>query len=279
MSTFDAIMQYGLAKETSLIIGVIGLALAIIGVLISLLSPKKQNTIKIPIVILCIAVSLCSIILLWNYYTVTYVKEIEIVRVPDVEDLSYGSAQMVIRISGLHEKPVSTNGQLISADQIVLSQDPAGGTEIPTDSLIILRIGTRENTKPNVPDITPSKEHLAISIDSLQETETYHYEYPDPQNPARTILIDLGKGMSGTFSYSRPLTEEEKTNWYHGGKLYDEYGNEVGQEGNWPTFWSDPDGRFAFEFPMNLSAGRYTYELYQDICGQIVSDTVEFVVK
>ena len=157
---------------------------------------------------------------------------------------------MVIRISGLREKPVSANGQLISADQSVLSQDPAGGTEIPTDSLIILRIGTRETTKPNVPDITPSKEHLEISIDSLQDTETYHYEYPDPQNPTMTILIDLGKGMSGTFSYSRPLTEEEKTNWYHGGKLYDEYGNEVGQEGNWPTFWSDPDGRFAFEFPI-----------------------------
>lgn len=279
MSTFGITAHYDLVKETSLIIGVIGLALAIIGVLVSLLSPKKQNTIKIPIFILCTAVSLCSILLLWNYYTVIYVEKIEIVRIPDVEGLSYGSAQMVLRISGLHEKAVSTNGQVISADQNVLSQDPTGGAEIPTDSAIILRIGTRENIDPSVPDITPSKEHLAISIDSLQETETYHYEYPDPQNPIMTILIDLGKGMSGTFSYSRPLTEEEKTNWYHGGKLYDEYGNEVGQEGNWPTFWSDPDGRFAFAFPMNLSAGRYTYELYQDICGQFVSDTVEFVVK
>lgn len=135
------------------------------------------------------------------------------------------------------------------------------------------------NASPYTPDTTPSQENLRIAIDYIQETGAYHYEYPDPQNPQINIVIDLEEGMSGTFSYSRPLTAEEEANWYHGGKIYDELGNEVGQDGNWPTFWSNPEGKFAFAFPRNLPAGQYTYELYQYICGQAVSDTVEFTVK
>lgn len=120
---------------------------------------------------------------------------------------------------------------------------------------------------------------LKISINpAIQMHENYYYEYPDPNNPSSNFVINLGKGISGTFSYSRKLTEEERADWSHGGRLYDNNGNEIGQEGNWPSFWSEPDGKFAVEFPQSLPSGHYTYELYQIISGQYVSDQVSFEI-
>ena len=120
---------------------------------------------------------------------------------------------------------------------------------------------------------------LKISINpDIQMHENFYYEYPDPNNPSSNIIINFGKGISGTFSYSRELTTQERIDWSHGGKLYDNNGNEIGQAGNWPSFWSEPDGKFAVEFPQNLPSGHYTYELYQIISEQYVSDQVSFEI-
>lgn len=280
MHLLDALVRYGIAKETSLIFGVGGVILAIVGLLVGLLG-KRQDQFKKPLIIFCVAVLLGSALLLWNYYTTFYIERNEAVRVPNVLGLSYEKAQFAIRLLGLREVQISENGEVISGEEEVQAQDPEFPAEVLVGSEVKLRVGKKRDPVSYVPDASPSppKEDLTITIDYVQETEAYHYEYPDPQNPETTLLIDLGKGMSGTFSYSRSLTAEEETNWYHGGKLYDENGNEVGQEGNWPTFWSNPDGKFAFAFPQNLPAGQYTYELYQYISGRAVSDTVEFVVR
>ena len=281
MEQFNLLKRYALAQETSLIMGIVGVVLAILGIIISLLGKKKTDTVKIPVIIFCTVISIGSILLLWNYHAIVYDQEFQFVNVPNVEQLPYGSAQTIIRVFGLVERPVSIDGQVISAEQIVLQQEPAGNTAVQVGSNIILRVGTSGNSKPNMPDLpsVPSNgERLLLSIDFVEKTDSYHYEYPDPQNPNATILIDFERGLSGTFSYSRPLTDEERANWYHGGKIYDENGIEIGHEGNWPSFWSYPDGKFAVEFPKDFSAGRYTYELYQDISGQMVSDTIEFVI-
>lgn len=122
-----------------------------------------------------------------------------------------------------------------------------------------------------------STEYINIAIDpNVQVHDNYYYEYPDPINPSNNFIVDFGKGISGTYTYSRILTEEERKNWEHGGKLYDSNGNEIGEEGNWPTFWSNTDGKFAVEFPQNLPPGHYTYEIYHIISGQFVSDRITF---
>ena len=284
MEQFNLLERYTLAQETSLIMGIVGVVLAILGIIISLLGKRRTDTVKIPVIIFCAVISIGSILLLWNYHSIVYDQEFQIVNVPNVEQLSYGNAQTIIRVFGLIERPVSAEGQVISAEQIVLRQEPAGNTAVPVGSDVILRVGISGSSTPDMPDTpelpsAPSDgESLLLSIDFVEETDSYHYEYPDPKNPNTTILIDFERGLSGTFSYSRPLTDVECANWYHGGKIYDENGIEVGSEGNWASFWSYPNGKFAVEFPKDFPAGRYTYELYQDISGQMVSDIIEFVI-
>lgn len=143
-------------------------------------------------------------------------------------------------------------------------------------------VAPTEQTLPTVDQPSNGNEAgvLKISINpDIQIHENYYYEYPDPNNPSSNIVINFGKGISGTFLYSRELTAQERIDWLDGGKLYDNDGNEIGQEGNWPTFCSEPDGKFAVEFPQNLPAGHYTYELYQTVSGQSVSDKIGFDIS
>ena len=121
---------------------------------------------------------------------------------------------------------------------------------------------------------------LSINVESVDIFyDGYYYKYVNPQNPSENYIIDFDTGISGTFSYSRELTEEEIENWMHGGRIYDSDGNEVGYSGNYPCFWSNPNGKFAVQFPEGLQQGKYTYELYQCINNQWVSDTVIFTIQ
>lgn len=117
---------------------------------------------------------------------------------------------------------------------------------------------------------------LEIYIDNWEFFDDgFYYENPDPDDP---WFISYTKGISGNFHYSRDLTEEEKNSWSHGGNLYDENGNEVGSEGNYPSFWSSPNGQFAIEFPKELPQGNYVFNLYQDIDNKNVSASIQFSV-
>lgn len=120
---------------------------------------------------------------------------------------------------------------------------------------------------------------LSIDVESVEFFYDGYYKYVNPQNPSENYIIDFDTGISGTFSYSRELTAEEIENWMHGGMIYDSDGNEVGYSGNYPLFWSNPDGKFAVQFPKDLQRGTYTYELYQYINNQRVSDTVTFTIQ
>ena len=128
-----------------------------------------------------------------------------------------------------------------------------------------------------IPADTEQSFSLSLNITDWSFGNDFYYEYQIPLTNDKAI-INLKTGLSGTFSYSRELTEHEKQTWMHGGKLYDANGSEVGVEGNYPSFWSNPEGLFAVEFPKDLPHGRYTYELYQFIDGQYVSDTITFTV-
>lgn len=92
-------------------------------------------------------------------------------------------------------------------------------------------------------------------------------------------IIDFDTGIFGTFQYSQELTETEQSNWFHGGKLYDIDESEIGVVGNYPSFWSSPDGIFAVDFPDEMKSGAYIYELYQYIGDQYVSDSIFIAVE
>lgn len=121
---------------------------------------------------------------------------------------------------------------------------------------------------------------MSIKITSYEQCPNgFYYEYPDPDIPNQNIIIDLKKGISGTFKYSRKLTQNEMNNWSNGGHLYDEDRNEIGEEGNYPIFWSNSEGMFAMEFPKDLQPGTYIYELVQSINDKDVIDSIQIVVK
>lgn len=112
-----------------------------------------------------------------------------------------------------------------------------------------------------------------ITIDSaLVFQEGFHYEFPDPENAERTVLIDFTRGLSGTFHYSRALSADELASMGHGGKLYDENMNEI----SGGQYWSDTEGHFAMQFPEELAQGTYVYELYQVIGNQFINSRVKF---
>ena len=124
-------------------------------------------------------------------------------------------------------------------------------------------------------------EKLTLTITEAGCHESFRKEYPDPENPDVTCVIDFGKGISGTFTYSRELTQEELENWWHGGDLCDADGKCLVWGEDYEDdliLWSDPSGVFAVQLPQNLKAGTYSYVLYQTINGQNVSDSYTFTV-
>lgn len=219
-----------------------------------------------------------TILLGANYIDFKYinpVEEKELCTVPDVTDLPYSNAQIVLRTCGLKEKPVGTDNDILAAaDSLsVCTQDPVVGTKVEIGSTIIIsfeRFEINENENSN----------LSIKISEYAVfTDGYHFEYPDPEGSDSTCFVDFNTGIRGKYEYSRSLNETELANWFHGGKLYDAAGNEIGVEGNYPSFWANSDGMFAVEFPEGLKAGTYTYELYQYVGGQYVSDSINFTVE
>lgn len=215
-----------------------------------------------------------TIVLLGNYVDLRYIHPMEMCEVPNVEGIRFTTAQEIIRSRGLIERPirVASKEYLYRENPEVFMQRPAAGTKVEKNSVIIL----------SFEEIHVSNEdHSVLSID-IENWEHFnngfYYEYPNPKDKESNIVIDFDSGISGSFKYSRPLTELEQANWFHGGRLCDTDGNEVGYEGNYPSFWSNPEGTFAVEFPKDLPSGMYTYELYLYVDGQYVSDSIEIFV-
>lgn len=319
MFLLDAFTRFGIAKETGLIISIISLILAVVGLLVSFGDKRQNKIKKPIISLCVIVSLVSGLLLrnYYTVFYIERHKTVNVPNVVGLSYSEakfairlWGLSEDSFAVDGgvvspeqtVQEQDPSAFTEVFMGSKIMLTvesegteqnkPDPTPSTPNPTPSEPNPTPSTPDPTPsnpkptPSKPDTTPSKpatipstENLTITIDYIQETESYHYEYPNPQNPNSFFLIDLGKGMSGTFSYSRPLNAEEQENWYHGGKLYDQYGDEVGQEDNWPSFWSNSEGKFAFAFPQNLPAGQYTYVLYQSICGQYISDTVDFTVK
>lgn len=200
-------------------------------------------------------------------------------RVPNVVGGTYSTATDTLKEAELIGS-TQGSGTVVLDDLTVTYMDTEPGTIVKKGTVIYLRCFETNQAnmadKPRLDDDTTNKtQELSLSIDeAVVFQDGFHYEFPDPENSQRTVLVDFTKGISGTFHYSRPLTETEKSNMGHGGKLYDENMNEIpgGQ------YWSDTEGHFAMQFPEELASGTYVYELYQVIDGQFVYSRVKFSV-
>lgn len=122
-------------------------------------------------------------------------------------------------------------------------------------------------------------EELQLCIEEWKLYEDgYHYEEPT-ENPGENIIVDFERGIMGKFSYSRELTKEEKDSFSHTGELYDEFGHKVGNETDLPSYFSSLSGTFILEFPKELPAGKYTYELIHYIFDRRLTATINFTIE
>lgn len=273
-------VKYMIASETGVILGILGVIIAIISLWIS--RKKEKTLVSVFAILICCALAI-------NYMSVNFIARESYSKVPDVSGISLGSARTVVRGMRFVEKVATMSGEKVSEEAIVLGQSPEPFDYAQEGTEVILVVSSKENAtvpedinKKLVEEVTPepsnSVDSLTLTIEDWDFTDKFHNEQTIPGEQGTYWITDLGAGISGTFSYSRPLSEQELENWMHGGKLYDANENEVGVEGNYPSFWSNPEGLFAVEFPKDLPHGSYTYELYQFIDGQYISDMITFTV-
>lgn len=185
-------------------------------------------------------------------------------------DSTYKDATSALAEAGLKWNLPSTDTTAIDS-QIIDSMDEEEGSIVPKHTQVHLYYRDPDKSVPGSSDTRPAE--LDIQIDSAEVfLNGFHYEFPDPENPERTVLIDFTKGLFGKFHYTRPLSEEEVSSVGHGGKLYDENLNEI----SGGMYWSDTNGNFAIQFPDELPSGTYVYELYQVINGTFMSSRIKF---
>lgn len=255
-----------LYEETGIIMTVAGLLLSSL-VMFNL---KKQTMKRIAFVSFALTFLLGT-----NYADLKWINPVEeLYEVPNVTNMSFSNAQFILRNCGFIEHFVGHNDNILSYEEssLVYRQDPIAGTKVPKGTSVIL-------SAHEIEIIGYENSKLSINIIEYTVGDGFYYQYPDPEDTNSTIIIDFGKGIFGTYEYSRNLNEIEKDNYLHGGRLCDANGNEIGEKGNYPSFWSNSEGMFAVEFPKGLKAGVYTYELYQYINGQYVSDSIDIEIK
>ena len=274
-------LKYILSTETGLILGVLGIILAVISIWL-----KKRQSVKSIVTALALVLCFAAV---FNHIHVDYITKEEYSNMPDLHGVPLDDARLLLRSIGLKEKPSAINGQTITDASTVFEQELAAHTQVKKGTEVLLFVYAEatsvdhdaidnvltERQSLNKPADTES---LTLHIDSYQFNDTYYYEQPNPDVPGEYWIIEFENGISGTFSYSRPLSEQESKNWFHGGKLYDADHKEVIVNGNYPSIWSCPEGLFAVEFPHGMAHGNYTFELYQFLDGVYVSDMIEFTV-
>ena len=185
-------------------------------------------------------------------------------------DSTYKSATSELEKAELRWNLPSSDTTAIDS-QIIDSMDKEEGSIVPKHTQVHLYYREPDKGVPGSSD--PALATLDIQIDSAEVFQDgFHYEFPDPENPERTVLIDFTKGLSGKFHYTWPLSEEEASIVGHGGKLYDENMNEI----SGGIYWSDTNGNFAMQFPDDLPSGTYVYELYQVLNGTFMSSRIRF---
>ena len=268
-------LRYYLATEIGLIVSIISLAVALFTVLVTF--KKKNPTVQI---CMCIIVVLLVGLLLVNQSDMkNYIK------VPYVESISVEFARHDLINAGFDRSDISVlNDDAAISDSTAKVQKQsiqggtivAKGTKITLDCISNLYTGIyEENMVISGVESSTSTDSLSIIIEDYELfTDGFHYEFPIDENSYS--FVDFDRGISGHFSYSRELTEQEYKNWGHGGKILDASGNETDIDA---SFFSTSDGVFAVELPEYMPKGDYVYLLYQFINDAYYEARIDFTVN
>ena len=264
-------VRYNLATEIGLAVSIISLIIAFITAFITI---KKKNFVA----------RLCTVIITALIIGLLLVNQDDMknyINVPNVKGMSVEFAIHDLITAGFSYENILVNNDdaTISDSAAKIENQIIDGTIVPKGTQIILEcksdtyIGSYgENTVIIGVENSPPTGNLLIIIEDYETfTDGFHYEIPNSYS-----FVDFDKGISGHFSYSRELTEQEYKNWGHGGKILDTNGKETNIDA---TFFSTSDGVFAVEFPQHMPKGDYFYLLYQFINDEYYETRISFTVN
>ena len=267
-------MRYNLATEMGLAVSIIGLVIALITILITV---EKKNLVA----------RVCTVIVVALFVGLLFVNKNDMenyINVPVVEGMPVEFAIHDLIAAGFRNENIYilNDDASIMDSAATVEKQIIDGTIVPKGTQIKLKcksdtyIGSYgENTVIIGVKNSPSTEDLSIIIEDYELfTNGFYYEMPIDENSYS--FVDFDKGISGHFSYSRELTEQEYKNWGHGGKILDANGNETNIDA---AFYSTSDGVFAVELPEYMPKGGYLYLLYQFINDKYYEARISFTVN
>lgn len=268
-------LRYNLATEIGLAVSIISLVVALLTIFITV---EKKNLVA----------RMCTIIVVTLLVCLLFVNKNDMenyINVPFVEGMSVEFAKYDLISVGFTDE----NILLINDDATILDSTAkvkkqsilegtivAKGTQIKLECKSDAYIGIYgENTVIIESESSSSTGDLSIIIEDYELfTDGFYYEMPIDENSYS--FVDFDRGISGHFSYSRELTEQEYKNWSHGGKILNANGNESDIDA---VFFSTSDGVFAVQLPEYIPKGDYLYILYQFINDKYYETRISFEVN
>ena len=267
-------LRYNLATDIGLAVSIISLVLALITMFITF----NKNLVARICTVIVVALLVCLLFVnksdMENY-----------INVPIVEGMSVELAEYTLISAGFkyenilfsnYDNTVLDSTSKVKKQDILKGTIVAKGTQIRLECKSDTYIGTYgENTVIIGSENSPSTDDLSIIIEDYELfTDGFYYEMPIDENSYS--FVDFDRGISGHFSYSRNLTEQEYKNWGHGGKILDANGNESDIDA---MFFSTSDGVFAVQLPEYMPKGDYLYLLYQYINDKYYEARISFEVN
>lgn len=283
MSILD--IRFWFATEVGLVVSLIGLLLAMIALLIVVSDKNRSARICI-----CLISSLIIVLLIANMFDM----HLNYINVPIVGELNTDIAKYMLVEAGFDPnniRVVGANGISISEkDSKVQTQSISGVkkntgegafielTCIPYDMYIDSNnpgVSAENSVTFSTSQSNTTSSGLSLVIEYYEFfTDGFYYKMPIDENSFS--FVDFRNGISGSFKYSRGLTDQEYENWGHGGKIL----NANGEDSNInASFFSTSDGVFAVELPEHMPKGDYVYLLYQFINNEYCEARIPFTVN
>ena len=267
-------LRYALATDMGLAISIISLIFAMVTLLVIV---EKRP--------LLVRISICGITAILVGILFVNQKDMEnCIEVPNVKGKSIEFAKNDLINAGFEIEDIlisNVNATASNSAAEVQNQGIDAGSIVPKGTQIKIECEPTtyiENYEENITisgsESHPSDNGLSIMIDDYESfTDGFYYKMPIDENSYS--FVDFDKGISGHFSYSRELTEQEYENWGHGGKILDANGEDTNINA---SFFSTSDGVFAVEFPKNMPKGDYVYLLYQFINDEYCEARISFSI-
>lgn len=283
MSILD--IRFWLATEVGLVVSIIGVLLAMVALLI--IVEDKNRSMRLCI---CVLSGLMTVLLIVNMFDI----QDNCLDIPKIEGVDTKIAKSLLIGAGVDSNNILIIGYegipVSESDSEVKQQSLSGAHRIEKEELVIELTCIPYDTYigvPNDPDVSPknsvtfstpqsntTSSGLSLVIEDYEFfTDGFYYKMPIDENSFS--FVDFKNGISGHFTYSRELTNQEYENWGHGGKILNANGEERNIDA---SFFSTSDGVFAVELPEYMPKGDYVYLLYQFINNEYCEARIPFAV-